>query len=158
MLRFFRRRRPTPEPETFTTVTPVGLVEVVAGPSPSRRETAWRDDEVEFLHERASGLVAAAWDGFARHGAGAVVLWKDDEADGDTPLRPSRLAYTTSILSIPGAGEREFDGWAASLVESYEPKREAVVVFTDPSGLRGYRLRAPMPPPQASQAMRIALN
>ncbi len=148
------------EPRTETLVTARGLVTVTAAPEPgraaARREPALR----AFLADQWEGLAAAAYGGFREHGAGAVVLWRDEKPRlwRPRPFEPERLWFATQAHVIPGATRMDFDGWVADLIETYDPEREAIVVFSEGGAVSGFLVSGTLAPPQAHVAAGARLN
>ncbi|GAB5534334.1 MAG: hypothetical protein Rubg2KO_05830 [Rubricoccaceae bacterium] len=105
-------------------------------------------------------LAAAAFEGYSRHGAGAVVLWRDSKPRRfrPRPFEPERLWYSTTVHALPGVGKTLFDGWEAQQVETYDPQLESVVLFVEGSHVRAYRVEGPVAPPVALRGARAMLN
>jgi len=155
---------------TTTCVSPSGLVSVTAAPPAGRRrpwraaaarpDPAWEADHVAFLVAHWPELAAAAFEGYARHGAGAVVLWREEATRGARrrPFEPERLWYATQVHTLPGAGPDAFDGWEAGLIEAYDPRAEAVVVFAEGPVFAGYGVAGTPRPPEALRLSRAATN
>lgn len=140
-------------------VTTAGLVEITGDPALARDRA--RDGHDAFLADHWPDLSAAAWDGFLRYGAGAVVLWRE-RAPGwgrARPFVPERLWYATQAHTLPGAdAERDFDGWPAQLIERYDPRREAVVVILEGACRRGYAVAGDVAPVEAHRRAQARLN
>ena len=173
---FGRRARPDPPPRTTTLVGPAGTVEITAHPSPGRVRRRLEPRHQEFVADHWPSLATAAHAGYREHGAGAVVVlaaapaarsWLDHldaafrGARRDAHLETQSIWYTTQIHTLPGAGEAWFDGWEAQLIETYDPRREAVIVLLGPdaSGApSGYRVVGTPAPKQAYERTRVGLN
>lgn len=145
---------------TSTLATPHGLVTITAAGRPPRRVRARAAEHRRFLAEHWAELSAAAFEGYRRHGAGAVVLWREDgpRRFRPRPFEPERLWYTTQIHAIPGTTDDDFDGWEARQLETYDPQAEGLVVFVEGGGLAGYRVAGDPPPPEALRRSRARLN
>lgn len=141
-----------------TYVSAEGLIEVTRearAPSARRAEAHAR-----FVADHWPELSAAAYEGYLRHGAGAVVLWRE-RAPGrlrPRPFAPERLWYATQVHNLPGAGPDAFDGWAARQLEHYDPREAAVVVIIEGQHMAGYRVTGPPDPPEAHRRAAAALN
>lgn len=149
-----------PTDQTSTISTPRGVVTITAAGAPSRRARSRAADHQRFLADHWAELSAAAFEGYRRHGAGAVVLWRKAAARRfrPRPFEPERLWYTTQVHTIPGTTEADFDGWEARQLETYEPHAEALVVFVEGGGLTGYRVSGVPTPPEALRQSRAGLN
>ena len=150
-------RHPT---ETLTLATPHGLLQIAQAAERPRRQRARAGDHRRFVADHWPELAAAAFEGYRRHGAGAVVLWR--EAPPRRLLRrafePERLWYTTQIHALPGTAEADFDGWEAEQLESYDPQGEALVVFVEGGRPQGYRIAGDPAPPAARRLAGASLN
>ena len=149
-------RRPVPSSQTTTLSTPRGLVAITNRAGASRRAEAHR----EFLADHWAELSAAAFEGYRRHGAGAVVLWRDaaPRRFRPRPFEPERLWYTTQIHAIPGTSSDDFDGWEARQLEAYDPQSEGLVVFVEGGALAGYRVAGDPAPPDALRQSKARMN
>lgn len=148
-------------PDSSTTlVTPHGSVTIVSRPDDSRPARRRRDEHRDFLASHWPGLAAAAYEGYGRHGAGAVVLWTETRPRRllRRPFEPERLFYTTQIHAIPGTSDADFDGWEARELETYDPQRQALVVFVESGRVMGYRASGTLAPPVALRRSRAAHN
>jgi hypothetical protein len=145
-----------PPDQTATLATPRGLVTITAPGRPSRRA----DDHRRFLVEHWAELSAAAFEGYRRHGAGAVVLWRaaGPRRFRPRPFEPERLWYTTQIHAIPGTSSDDFDGWEARQLETYDPQAAALVVFVEGDRVAGYRVAGDPPPPEALRLSQAQSN
>ena len=148
-----------------TLVTPDGLVTVTTAPPPRRRwwhrlrrgpEPSAADAFRDLIADRWLGLSAAAYQGYRRHGAGAIGLLADP--DGSGSIRADRPVYVTQVHTLPGATRADFDGWSARQLETYDPRAEALVVVARPDGITGYLVRGSVPPPQALRSASAPLN
>ncbi|MFN3597703.1 MAG: hypothetical protein ACK41D_10585 [Rubricoccaceae bacterium] len=141
-----------------TYVSAEGLIEVAReAHAPTARRA---DAHGRFVADHWPELAAAAYEGYLRHGAGAVVLWRD-AAPGrlrPRPFAPERLWYATQVHNLPGAGPDAFDGWAARQLERYDPREAAVVVFIEGKQLAGYHVAGPPGPPEAHRRAAASLN
>lgn len=148
-----------PDP-TVHLPTPHGDLAITAPASRSRRARQRREAHVQFVAGHWPSLAAAAYEGYRRHGAGAVVLLREAGAPRfrPRPFAPERLFYTTQIHALPGATEADFDGWEARQLESYDPAAEALVVIVEGRDLAGYHVAGPPSPPEALRQARAALN
>ena len=146
--------------ETTTLATPEGLVQIQAAPDRSRRAVARSAEHVAFLGDHWPSLKAAAWEGYRRHGAGAVVLWRDAAPRRvfRRPFEPERLWFTTQIHALPGTVEADFSGWEAERLEDYDPDREALVVFVEGGRPQGYVVRGSLGPSDARAQARASEN
>ena len=149
-----------PTDTTVSVPTPHGAVAITAPRSRSRRIRRRAEVHRRFIAGHWPSLAAAAYEGYQRHGAGAVVLWRDDRASRfrATPFEPERLFYTTQIHALPGTTEADFDGWEARQLETYDPAAAALVVIVEGRGLAGYHASGPTAPPVALRASRASLN
>ena len=139
--------------------TPEGPVRI--GMAASRdAESARRRAHQRFLAGHSRELAAAAFEGYSRHGAGAVVLWRETAPRRfrPRPFEPERLFYSTQLHVLPGATEATFDGWEAEQIERYDPQTESVVLFVEGAVFTAYRVSGPTPPPDALQAARARWN
>ena len=160
-----RGARPVPD-LSETLVTPDGLVTVTTAPPP--RPSWWRrlfrrrpaappaETHRNLIADRWLGLCAAAYQGYRRHGAGAIGLLADPE--DPATIRTDRLVYVTQIHTLPGATEADFDGWSARQLETYDPRAEALVVVARPEGITGFLVRGSVTPPQALRSVSAPLN
>lgn len=146
--------------QTSTISTPRGVVTITTTGRGSRRARSRTAEHQRFVADHWAELSAAAFEGYRRHGAGAVVLWR-----GETPRRfrprpfePERLWYTTQVHTIPGTTEADFDGWEARQLETYDPHTEGLVLFVEGGGLSGYRVSGIPTPPEALRQSRVRLN
>lgn len=146
--------------ETLTLATPQGLLEIAQAADRSRRQRARAGEHHGFLADHWPELAAAAYEGYRRHGAGAVVLWREEAPRRllRRPFEPERLWYTTQIHALPGTTEADFDGWEALQLELYDPQGEALVVFVEGGRPQGYRVAGAPAPPEARGRAGIALN
>ena len=149
-----------PAEHATTLVTPRGAVTITSHPDAPRRQQARADAHRDFLASHWAELAAAAYEGYQRHGAGAVVLWRNDAPRRfrPRPFEPERLFYTTQIHNLPGTTEADFDGWEARQLETYDPESEGLVVFVEGGGVVGYRAAGTPPPPRALLDARADLN
>ena len=149
-----------PADPSTTFVTPRGPVTVTSRPDAPRRVRARADAHRDFLASHWAELAAAAFEGYQRHGAGAVVLWRQDAPRRfrPRPFEPERLFYTTQIHNLPGTTEADFDGWEAHQLETYDPRADALVVFVEGGGVVGYRVAGSPPPPRALLDARAGQN
>ena len=140
--------------------TPRGLVTLTSQDGLGRRPRARAEAHRAFLASHWPELSAAAYEGYRRHGAGAVVLWRSDRPRRfrPRPFEPERLWYTTQIHALPGTTEADFDGWEARQLEAYDPQAEGLVVFVEGAGVVGYRVAGDPRPPQALREARVAEN
>ena len=148
-------------PDLVTTlVTPRGAVTIASRADAPRRARSRADAHRDFVASHWSELAAAAFEGYQRHGAGAVVLWRSERPRRlrPRPFEPERLFYTTQIHNLPGTTEADFDGWEAEQLETYDPRSEALVVYVEGGGVAGYRVAGAPPPPQALLEARAAHN
>lgn len=146
--------------ETLTLATPHGLLEIAQAGALERRQRARAADHHGFLAGHWPELAAAAYEGFLRHGAGAVVLWREaaPRRRGRRPFEPERLGYATQIHALPGTTEADFEGWEAQQLEHYEPERQALVVFVEGGRPQGYRVAGDPSPHDARARARVGLN
>ena len=153
-----RRRPPVPADHTTTLSTPRGLVAITGRAGAAHRKRA--GDHRQFLADHWAELSAAAFEGYRRHGAGAVVLWRDaaPRRFRPRPFEPERLWYTTQVHAIPGASRDDFDGWEARQLESYDPRSEGLVVFVEGQALAGYRVAGDPAPPDALRQSKARMN
>ena len=149
-----------PPDQTATLATPRGIVTITEPERPSRRGRAHAEGHRQFLAAHWAELSAAAFEGYRRHGAGAVVLWRDaaPRRFRPRPFRPERLWYTTQIHAIPGTSSADFDGWEAHQLETYDPRADALVVFVEGDRVAGYRVAGDPPPPEALRLSQTRLN
>ncbi|OZC02933.1 hypothetical protein [Rubricoccus marinus] len=149
-----------PSPRSTTLATARGLVRVTSAPEPRRAAAKREPAHQTFLADHWDQLAAAAYGGFREHGAGAVVLWRDDKPRfwRPRPFEPERLWFATQAHVIPGASRVDFDGWEAELIETYDPEREAIVVFVEGGTIAGYLVSGTLPPPEAHVAVGARLN
>ncbi|WP_412062867.1 hypothetical protein [Rubrivirga sp. IMCC45206] len=152
--------RPAPPDPSVSLATPRGLVTITSAPARSRRRRARAEAHRAFLADHWPELSAAAFEGFARHGAGAVALIRARGARWfrPAPFEPERLLYTTQIHRLPGATEADFDGWEACQLETYDPRSSALVVFVEGRALAGYRVAGQPSPPVALREARARDN
>lgn len=148
------------EAQTHTLVTPEGLVEITSAPRRTRRDQARAAEHAAFVADNWTSLAAAAWDGYRRHGAGAVVLWRKAAPRRlfRRPFAPERLWYATQVHSLPEATEADFDGWEARRLEDYDPLREALVVIVEGGRLCGHVVRGDASPEAVNARSRIREN
>ena len=149
-----------PETRSTSLVTARGLVTIGAAPEPSRAARRREEEHLAFLADHWPQLSAAGYTGFREHGAGAVVLWREGAPRRwrPRPFEPERLWYTTQAHVLPGATEAHFDGWEAKLIETYDPEREALVVFAEGGLICGYLVRGSIAPPEARREAGARLN
>ncbi len=149
-----------PDSHTVTVSTPRGVVRVTSAPPSSRRVRARAEAHRQFVLDHWAELSAAAFAGYRRHGAGAVVLWREapPRRFRPRPFEPERLWYTTQIHAIPGTSEADFDGWEARQLEAYDPRAEGLVVIVEGDGLAGYRLAGDLAPPDALRQSAAGTN
>ena len=149
-----------PSESSVSVATPRGLVTITSGPAPSRRARSRAEAHRDFLAGHWAELSAAAYEGYRRHGAGAVVLWRGERPRRlwPRPFEPERLFYTTQIHALPGTTEADFDGWEARQLETYDPDAEGLVVFVEGGGVVGYRVAGQPAPPEALRASRVRQN
>ncbi|MEM0963755.1 MAG: hypothetical protein AAGK21_14605 [Bacteroidota bacterium] len=148
-----------PDP-TLSIATPRGLVTITSNADVPRRTQARADAHRAFLADHWVELAAAAYEGYRRHGAGAVVLWRQQAPRRfrPRPFEPERLWFTTQIHNLPGTTEADFEGWEARQLEVYDPEAEALVVFVEGSGVVGYRVAGQVPPAEALRQSQAAHN
>ena len=148
------------DPRSTSFATARGLVTIDADPDPSRPAKRREAEHLSFLTDHWPQLKGAAYSGFREHGAGAVVLWREGAPRRwrQRPFEPERLWYTTQAHVLPGATEAHFSGWEARLIETYDPEREALVVFAEGGLICGYRLRGSVAPPDARMEAAARLN
>ena len=146
--------------ETLTLATPQGLLEIAQSGGLARGPRARAAEHHGFLADHWAELAAAAYEGYRRHGAGAVVLWRESAPRRlfRRPFEPERLWYTTQIHALPGTTEADFDGWEAHQLELYDPEGEALVVFVEGGRPQGYRVAGDPTPPRARQRAGASLN
>ena len=156
-------RPPAPPPpvspsHTTTLATPRGLVAITGRAEAARRKRS--EDHRQFLADHWAELSAAAFEGYRRHGAGAVVLRRDaaPRRFRPRPFEPERLWYTTQIHAIPGTTDDDFDGWEARQLEAYDPQSEGLVVFVEGKALSGYRVAGDPAPPVALRLSKARSN
>ena len=96
---------------SVSVATPRGLVTITAPRLASRRLRTRQEAHRDFLASHWAELSAAAYEGYRRHGAGAVVLWRSERPRRfrPRPFEPERLFYTTQIHALPGTTEADFD-------------------------------------------------
>ena len=147
-------------PDTTTLATPDGLVEITTPGDRPRRQRARAAEHTEFIGDHWASLKAAAWEGYQRHGAGAVVLWREDAPRRvfRRPFEPERLWYTTQIHALPGSTESDFSGWEAQRLETYDPHAEVLVVFVEGGRPQGYVVRGTLGPEAAHSRARASQN
>ncbi|MGB3544438.1 hypothetical protein [Rubrivirga sp.] len=140
--------------------TPRGLVTITSRSDRSRAVQRRAASHQTFLSDHWAELSAAAYEGYRRHGAGAVVLWRSDPPRRfrPRPFEPERLFYTTQIHNLPGTTEADFEGWEAHQLETYDPEAEGLVVFVEGGGVVGYRVAGQPPPPIALAASKARHN
>lgn len=145
---------------SVSVATPRGLVTITAPRLASRRLRTRQEAHRDFLASHWAELSAAAYEGYRRHGAGAVVLWRSERPRWfrPRPFEPERLFYTTQIHALPGTTEADFDGWEARQLETYDPEAEGLVVFVEGDGVAGYRVAGQPSPPEAHRASRAREN
>lgn len=145
---------------SVSVATPRGLVTITAPRPASRRRRTRQQAHRDFLASHWAELSAAAYEGYRRHGAGAVVLWRSERPRRfrPRPFEPERLFYTTQIHALPGTSEADFDGWEARQLETYDPQTEGLVVFVEGDGVAGYRVAGQPSPPEAHRASRAREN
>ena len=143
---------------THSLVTARGLVRITSRAEPSRSALKREPAHHTFLADHWSQLAAAAYGGFREHGAGAVVLRREagPRLWRPRPFEPERLWFATQAHVIPGG--LDFDGWEAGLIETYDPEREAIVVFSEGGAVSGYLAAGTLAPPQAHVAAAARLN
>ena len=146
--------------ESTTLATERGLLEIAMSSTHSRRQRGRATEHQAFLAAHWPELSAAAYEGYLRHSAGAVVLWRAEAPRRllRRPFEPERLWYTTQIHALPGSVEADFEGWEADQLERYDPETEALVVFVEGGRPQGYRVRGAPAPPDARRDARVALN
>lgn len=146
--------------DTQTLATADGLVEITASPDRSRRRRDRAAEHVAFVAGHWASLKAAAWEGYRRHGAGAVVLWRSEPPRRvfRRPFEPERLWYATQIHALPGSIEADFSGWEAQRLEDYDPNTEALVVFVEGGRPQGYVVRGTVLPAEARRRSRVGDN
>ncbi len=149
-----------PADQTVSVATPRGLVTITSSRPASGRARSRAESHRAFLVDHWPELSAAAYEGYRRHGAGAVVLWRSERPRRfrPRPFEPERLFYTTQIHSLPGTTEADFDGWEARQLEAYDPEAEGLVVLVEGDGVAGYRVAGQPPPPVALRASRAREN
>lgn len=140
--------------------TPRGLVTITSRSDAGRRQRARAEAHRAFLTDHWAELSAAAYEGYRRHGAGAVVLWRHDRPRRwrPRPFEPERLWYTTQIHNLPGTTDGDFSGWEAEQLETYDPEAEGLVVFVEGDGVAGYRVAGQPSPPEAHRDARAREN
>lgn len=149
-----------PPDQTATLSTPRGLVTITEPERASRRDRTRAEAHRQFLADHWAELSAAAFEGYRRHGAGAVVLWRGEgpRRFRPRPFEPERLWYTTQIHAIPGTTDADFDGWEAHQLETYDPRADALVVFVEGDRVAGYRVAGDTAPPEALRLSQTRLN
>lgn len=149
-----------PPEQSVSVSTPRGLVTITSDAPRSRRARSRAAAHHDFLAGHWAELSAAAYEGYRRHGAGAVVLWRQNRPRRfrPRPFEPERLFYTTQIHNLPGTSETDFDGWEARQLETYDPDAEGLVVFVEGDGVVGYRVAGAPTPPEALRASRAQEN
>ena len=149
-----------PAERSITAVTPRGFVRVTSPVPASRRAERRAEAHRQFVLDHWAELSAAAYEGYRRHGAGAVVLWREDAPRRfrPRPFQPERLWYTTQIHALPGTTDRDFDGWEAQQLETYDPQAEGLVVIVEGDGLAGYRVAGDPAPPDAHRQSAAGAN
>jgi hypothetical protein len=124
---------------------------------------------LRFLSDHWPGLAAAAYAGFTKHGAGAVVVFGEPEASEGSlrlrlsraarPFRAQRLWYATSFDGLPRAGRDWTAMWETARLDSYDPEHEGLVLFLEGEALpRGYVVSGSPPPPAAFANAQAMLN
>jgi hypothetical protein len=148
------------DPVQTILATPDGLLTVAEQAAAGRGEASRAGAHRTFLAAHWLGLAAAAFAGYEEYGPGAVMLWRDQKAPRlrPRPFEPERLFFATQVHTLPGVGPLEFEGWEASLIETYDPQRDAVVIVVEGAAIRGYRLSGDVHPPEALRRSRIGLN
>lgn len=136
--------------------TPAGPVRIVRAP----RRAVGAEAHQRFIADHGAELAAAAFEGYRRHGAGAVILWREAAPRRlrARPFEPERLWYSTQLHVLPGATDETFDGWEAEQIEIYDPQAESVVLFVEGGRFSAYRVSGPVPPPDALRGARARLN
>ena len=158
---------------TTTLATADGALELTSNGPPA-------PVHLDFVAEHWRGLAAAAGAGYARHGAGAVVLLSP-EVEHKTgwlpgwlerlglkkrapqhPFKVHQMWYATRLGALPGVAV-DPRGWEVEQLQTYQPEAEAVVLFIGeaPTGrrsLRAYRVRGMLRPAQALAHARASLN
>ena len=149
-----------PPDTTVTLPTPLGPVAITAPADRPRRVRRRTPEHQRFIAGHWPSLAAAAFEGYRRHGAGAVVLWRETTAGRfrARPFEPERLFYTTQIHALPGTTEADFDGWEARQLETYDPQAAALVVIVEGQDLVGYHASGPPSPPEALRGSQASLN
>ena len=149
-----------PPESSVSVATPRGLVTITSATPRSRRSRSRAEAHRDFLAGHWAELSAAAYEGYRRHGAGAVVLWRGEAPRRfrPRPFEPERLFYTTQIHSLPGTTEADFDGWEARQLETYDPDAEGLVVFVEGGGVVGYRVAGQPSPREALRTARAREN
>lgn len=149
-----------PPDTTVSVPTPHGAVAITSSSGRPRRVRRRAEAHRRFIAGHWPSLAAAAYEGYRRHGAGAVVLWRDVRASrfSATPFEPEGLFYTTQIHALPGTTEADFDGWEARQLETYDPAAAALVVIVEGRDLAGYHASGATAPPVALQASQASLN
>ena len=139
--------------------TPKGPVRIAMAEN-RRAGTARCREHQQFVADHSRELAAAAFEGYSRHGAGAVVLWRETSPRRfrPRPFEPERLFYSTQLHVLPGATEATFDGWEAEQIEVYDPQSESIVLFIEGSIFTAYRVSGPTAPPDALVGARARWN
>ncbi|MEO0559204.1 MAG: hypothetical protein AAF170_13590 [Bacteroidota bacterium] len=137
--------------------TPRGLIRILHSGEASRTRV---ERHLRFLVDNGVELAAAAFEGYTRHGAGAVVVWREEAPRRfrPRPFEPERLWYSTQLHVLPGATAATFSGWEAQQIEIYDPQIESVVLFLEGSRFSAYRIQGPMTPPLALRGAQAVLN
>ena len=141
---------------TETLSTPQGLVTIAAAPDVGWWARRAEGKHRQFIADHWSGLAAAAWAGFQRHGAGAVVLTVPEERGQG--IERATLFFATQIHNLPGMTEADFSGWEARQIEEYDPQSEVVVVVLVKGRVHGYRATGPVEPTAAFRGNQASLN
>jgi len=156
--------------DTLTeTLAAAGGTLTVLRPVPATARASRRVPEhLRFIGEHWPGLSAAAYAGFTRHGAGAVVLFGGENPAGPVlrrrgsgrPFEPQRLFYATTLLGLPGPPPADWTAtWEARRMDTYDPETEGLVVFVEGEAPpRGYLVSGSPAPRAAYLGAQAMLN
>ncbi|MEL6770136.1 MAG: hypothetical protein AAFP18_03645 [Bacteroidota bacterium] len=152
-----------PEARTTTLASQDGVLTIAMKPQVERSVRRVEGLHQQFIADHWPSLAAAAFDGWKRHGAGAVVLIgsaKSSFFGRSEPFVAETIWYTTQVHNVPGAPEEWFSGWEADQLETYDPDTESLLIFVDvESDLRcGYRVEGMLAPPEAHVHARARFN
>ena len=152
-----------PEARTTTLASQDGVLTIAMKPQVERSMRRLEGLHQQFIADHWPSLAAAAFDGWKRHGAGAVVLIggaKSSFFGRSEPFVAETIWYTTQVHNGPGAPEERRSGREADQLETYDPDTESLLIFVDVErDLRcGYRVEGMLAPPEAHVPARARFN